>query len=288
MIKILKHKIEYFFLLLLFYLFRFLNIRISSFLGGIIIYTYGFFSKKNKIAFENISYALPNLNYKQKKLIIKKMWFNLGRVLGEYPNLDKIKILGNHNIKVIDHINCIEPCNKFNNCLFFSAHIGNWEVTAHPITQFGNDMWFIYRAPNNIDVDNLLRKIRSRYGVGLIRKGPEGAKKCISLLNKKKKNLGMLIDQKMNDGIKTTFFGRNVMTASAIAKFAIKYKCPIIPTLCIRESGIKLKIIYFKPIYFKQLKKIGSEKDIMNYLNKYVESWISKYPDQWLWIHRRW
>ena len=41
------------------------------------------------------------------------MWFNLGRVLGEYPNLDKIKILGNHNIKV-DHINCIEPCNKFN------------------------------------------------------------------------------------------------------------------------------------------------------------------------------
>ena len=78
------------------------------------------------------------------------------------------------------------------------------------------------------------------------------------------------------------------MTASAIAKFAIKYKCPIIPTLCIRESGIKLKIIYFKPIYFKQLKKIGSEKDIMNYLNKYVESWISKYPDQWLWIHRRW
>ena len=159
---------------------------------------------------------------------------------------------------------------------------------AHPITQFGNDMWFIYRAPNNIDVDNLLRKIRSRYGVGLIRKGPEGAKKCISLLNKKKKNLGMLIDQKMNDGIKTTFFGRNVMTASAIAKFAIKYKCPIIPTLCVRESGIKLKITYFKPIYFKQLKKIGSEKDIMNYLNKYVESWISKYPDQWLWIHRRW
>ena len=48
-------------------------------------------------------------------------------------------------------------------------------------------MWFIYRAPNNIDVDNLLRKIRSRYGVGLIRKGPEGAKKCISLLNNKKR-----------------------------------------------------------------------------------------------------
>ena len=187
MIKILKHKIEYFFLLLLFYLFRFLNIRISSFLGGIIIYTYGFFSNKNKIAFENISYALPNLNYKQKKLIIKKMWFNLGRVLGEYPNLDKIKISGNNNIRIVDHKNCIETCNKFNNCLFFSAHIGNWEVTAHPITQFGNAMWFIYRAPNNIDVDNLLRKIRSRYGVGLIRKGPEGAKKCISLLKKKKR-----------------------------------------------------------------------------------------------------
>ena len=83
MIKILKHKIEYFFLLLLFYLFRFLNIRISSFLGGIIIYTYGIFSNKNKIAFENISYALPNLNYKQKKSIIKKMfdWDNVAKIL---------------------------------------------------------------------------------------------------------------------------------------------------------------------------------------------------------------
>ena len=46
-------------------------------------------------------------------------------------------------------------------------------------------MWFIYRAPNNIDVDNLLRKIRSRYGVGLIRKGNQGAKQCLKILNSK-------------------------------------------------------------------------------------------------------
>ena len=288
MLRIIKYKLEFYLLLSFFYFFRFFHIRVSSFIGGVLLFFYGLFSKKNHIAMENITIALPKLTSNQKKKIIRKMWFNLGRVLGEYSQLDKIKLKHNKNIIVVGHENCLKPCRKFSNCLFFSAHIGNWEVTAHPITQYENSMWFIYRAPNNPYVDSLLRKIRSSYGVGLIKKGPEGAKKCISLLNKKKENLGMLIDQKMNDGIETLFFGKKAMTASAIAKFAMKYKCPIIPTVCIREYGIRLKITYFKPIYFQKLEKLGSEENIMNYLNKYVESWILKYPEQWLWIHKRW
>lgn len=286
--KIIKDKLEYLVIIIFFYFFRFLGLEISSFLGGLITCIFGFFSKRRSIALANLSIAFPNLDLKEKKRIINKMWFNLGRVIGEYPNLDKIKIKENKNIVLIDHQNCVEPCESNSNCLFFSAHIGNWEITSHPITQFGYKMWFIYRAPNNKHIDSILREIRANYGVGLIKKGTKGAKKCISLLKVKKQNLGMLIDQKMNDGVKTFFFNRKVMTASAIAKFAIKYKCPIIPTLCIREKGTKFKIIYFKPIRYKKILKLGSEENIMNFLNKYVESWVRKYPEQWLWIHKRW
>ena len=98
----------------------------------------------------------------------------------------------------------------------------------------------------------------------------------------------MLIDQKMNDGISTKFFNKRVMTASAIAKFALKYKCPIIPAFCVREHGTNFRIEYLKPISYKRIKELSSEKNIMNYLNRIIEGWIKKYPDQWIWIHNRW
>ena len=78
----------------------------------------------------------------------------------------------------------LEPLKKNKNCLFFSAHIGNWEFTSHALTENGYKISFIYRAPNNKYVDNLLRKIRHGYGVGLIKKGPTGAKECIKILSK--------------------------------------------------------------------------------------------------------
>ena len=69
----------------------------------------------------------------------------------------------------------------------------------------------------------------------------------------------MLIDQKMNDGIAIKFFNQEAMTATAIAKFAIKFKCTIIPAYCIRLCGVKFKIKYFKPLTYK--KKIRYRKE---------------------------
>ncbi len=216
------------------------------------------------------------------------MWFHFGRVIGEYPNLNKLKIGLNKNIIIKNEENLIKPLQKYPNCLFFSAHIGNWELTSHLLTQKGFKINFIYRAPNNKLVDNLLRKIRIGYGVGLIKKGNQGAKECLKILNQKGGHIGMLIDQKMNDGITTKFFNHEVKTASAIAKFAIKYKCPIIPAVCIRENSTKFKVSYFNTITPNDIKKIGNEIQIMNHLNNYVESWIKKNPEQWIWFHNRW
>ena len=98
----------------------------------------------------------------------------------------------------------------------------------------------------------------------------------------------MLIDQKMNDGISTKFFGETVKSPSAIAKFALKFHCPIIPAVCFRENSTNFRISYAKPITPYELKRIGNEKEIMNYLNNFVETWIRKKPEQWIWFHNRW
>lgn len=283
-----KKFIEYFVVKFFFLLFKLLGLRVSSFIGGIILFTYGLFSKRNIIARKNLLKAFPKISEKENKRIIKEMWFHFGRVIGEYPNLNKIKIGHNQSIIVENKENLIDPLKKYSNCLFFSAHIGNWELTSHLLTQNGFKIHFIYRAPNNEFVDKLLRKIRIEYGVGLIKKGNQGAKECLKILKNKGGHLGMLIDQKMNDGITTKFFTKSVKSPSAIAKLALKFNCPIIPAVCFREKSTNFRISYFKPITPSQIKKIGNEREIMDYLNKYVEQWVKKSPEQWIWFHNRW
>ena len=214
------------------------------------------------------------------------MWFHFGRVIGEYPNLNKIKINKSSTLKIHSIKNLLKPI-KNGNCIFFSAHIGNWELSSHPLIHNGYKINFIYRPPNNKYVENLLKKIRINYGVNLIKKGSAGAKECIKIL-KKNGNLGMLIDQKMNDGMAVNFFNKKAMTATAIAKLALKFKCTIIPAYCVRLKGVQFEIKYFKPITYEKIKKLNNEKQILLFLNKYIEDWIKKHPEQWIWIHNRW
>ncbi len=283
----LKNITQYFFLRIYFYISKSIGLKASSYLGGKIFKFYGLFSKRNLIAHKNIKKIFPKFTKKDRKILINRMWNHFGRVFGEYPHLDSIEIFKNKNIKIIGIENLLSTLKENKCCLFFSAHIGNWEVTSHALTKSGYKIWFIYRAPNNELVDNLLRKIRQNYGVELIKKGPEGAKECIKILKNKVGNIGMLIDQKMNDGIDSKFFGLNVKTASAIAKFSLKYNHPILPAFCYREEGINLVIKYFPQISINKIKNLGTEEKIMNHLNSYVESWIEQKPEQWIWIHNR-
>mgnify|MGYP001158892463 FL=1 len=286
--KNIKNILEYFLLISFYKISKFIGIRFSSLLGGVVLFVYGKFSLKNKIALKNLNKVFPSKNLKQKKTIINRMWFHFGRVIGEYPHLEKFNALGSENITIEGLENLTDPLKKNKNCLFFSAHLGNWELTSHPLTELGYTISFIYRPPNNPLVDDLLRRIRKKYGVNLIRKGPSGAKECIKVLKSNKGNIGMLMDQKMNDGIKANFFGYEVMTASAIARFAIKFKCPIIPAICKRVNGTRFLIKYYPEIKYEKILELESELNIINYLNRYIETWIKESPEQWIWVHNRW
>ena len=282
-----KNYIEYFFVNIFVLVSKIIGLKLSSLLGGIILYIFGLFSSRNKIGMKNLNIVFPKKAIRKKKKILRNMWFHFGRVIGEYPHLKNISVFDNPNINIIGIDNLLKPLKINKNCIFFSAHLGNWELSSHPLTQNGHSINFIYRSANNKLVDNLLNKIRAEYGVKLISKGKDGAKECIKAL-KGKENLGMLIDQKMNDGLSINFFGREAMTATAIAKLSLKFDCPVIPSICVRAKGIKFIIQYFRPISSKKLRALGSERKIMLYLNSYIEDWILKYPEQWIWIHNRW
>ena len=170
--------------------------------------------------------------------------------------------------------------------LFFGAHLGSWELIPMSTLLLGFRSNTFYRAPNNPLLLNLFttRKIRGE----VIPKGAPGAKRAFTLL-KRGENLGILVDQKLNDGIPVPFFGRDAMTGTALAEFGRRFDAPLVPVQCVRLPGAKFKLIFHPPLSVSKTDdKKADVKTVMTNVNAMMESWIRATPGQWLWLHKRW
>jgi KDO2-lipid IV(A) lauroyltransferase len=99
----------------------------------------------------------------------------------------------------------------------------------------------------------------------------------------------MLVDQKMNDGIPVPFFGRDAMTAPALAAFALKFRCPVVPAHVIREKGARFRIVFQPPLeIFNSHDQHADILSTMTEVNRLIEEWVSQHPHQWMWLHKRW
>jgi KDO2-lipid IV(A) lauroyltransferase len=146
----------------------------------------------------------------------------------------------------------------------------------------------IYRAASNPYVNWIFTRGRANDGVELIPKGATGARKALEKL-KRGEHIGMLVDQKMNDGISVPFFGVEAMTAPALAAFALKYKCPVVPAHLVRVKGARFRIMFDPPILFTDTgDRHADVLEAMTVVNGFLEGWIRERPDHWLWLHKRW
>src|ERR1700760_1756939 len=186
---------------------RVLPIDWGSGVGGFVLRTIGPLLGITKRAGENLKRALPELTPAQRKQVIARMWDNLGRVIAEYPHLDKFRLFEkNSRIEGIDGGNIPatrDPAKKY---IFFSAHYGNWEIAIRTAAQAGFEVTGVYRAPNNPIADRFMLWARGAEGGELVPKGDIAAKKAFGAL-REGRALCMLVDQKMNDGIPVPFFG---------------------------------------------------------------------------------
>jgi KDO2-lipid IV(A) lauroyltransferase len=266
---------------------RILPIDWASGFGGFLGRTIGPFMGQSRKANRNLARALPELSPERNRQIIKGMWDNLGRVIAEYPHLPCICARlegGRVEIEGLDIIRALATDGKPG--ILFGAHLANWEVQPFIARHTGLELGLIYRAPNNEWVDGLLRRLRDT--PLLFRKGQEGAKALYSLL-RRGGHAAMLVDQKMNDGIPVPFFGRDAMTAPAIAQFAVRLGCVLVPVRTERLNGARFRITVYPPLELPSTgDRTADERAIMVGINATLEGWIRAKPEQWLWLHRRW
>lgn len=278
-----RHLLEACVFLTAFALFRLLPLDAASWLGGALGRRFGPLpGKANRVARVNLALAFPEKSEAEREAIRLGMWEHLGRVAAEFAHLPGEKLLARVNVSGVEHL----P-KRQHPVQFVSGHFGNWEL-SYPIAHaHGVPVTLIYRHANNPYIEKFITRIRAHHADDMLPKGPRGALRLARAL-KRKSSLALLIDQKMNEGVPIPFFGREAMTAPAVAQFAARFAMPIITARVVRTGGAHFAATIDPPL---QLPESGdAEADaraLLAAINARLEGWIREHPEQWFWIHRR-
>jgi len=217
--------------------------------------------------------------------LTKRVYQGLAQVFLEIVSLTKVnkkyvekyvEIVGAENFyKIKDHPNGI---------IFLTAHFGNWELSGVVSALMGFPLIVLAREQNMKRLDNLLNRLRRSKGLVVVTKGIT-IKYIVKALHSGK-IIGMLGDQNAGKtGQQVEFFGRPAATAPGTVRIAAKTGAYVLPVFTARLRGPYHRLMVGEPISIKK------NEDTVPYLEKYnklLEKYITMYPDQWLWLHKRW
>lgn len=284
-----KHYIEYLLFNIICFIVRLFSIEQSSRGFSVIARKLGPYFSVTKTARKNLHLAYSNIKKSDEDKIINDLWDNFGRFIGEFPHIHSlgenqinkyVKIKGQENIAHLRKQN--RPF------LLCTGHFANWDFALRILKYLYPKFSIIYRKANNPFINRVINNSRKIDGMGLIEKGTNGSRSLIRAI-KGRNSIVMLVDQKMNDGIKIPFFGRVSMTAPAIAKIALQYDYEIVPVELVRTHGCNIEVIVHKPLVIDRSNDVEKEVlSIMTKINETLEKWVRKRPGQWFWFHKRW
>jgi len=284
------NKIKYFFqfilIIFIFLIFKILGLKISSFIGGKLFQIIGPIFRSKKLIKKNIIRAFPDIDEESLKEISSSMWNNYGRVFAEYMFIKKFRYQNINENVVVNGKEILEDIKRNNKkVVFISGHFSNFELMAMELEKSGINLAAIYRPLNNIFLNFLMEKIRRTYICkNQIKKGIGGVKKLVKL-NKEGYSTALMIDQRVSEGIKSSFFNEEAFTTTIPAQLVKKFKTPVVPIFIERFENIKFKMTVHSPINFSDS---DSTEKITLRLNKILEEMILKNPKHWIWSHNRW
>jgi KDO2-lipid IV(A) lauroyltransferase len=168
--------------------------------------------------------------------------------------------------------------------LVSTAHLGNWELSAFAHAWMTEPMHIVVRPLDNPRVDQLVEHTRALSGNHIIRK-KEAAREILRALNAGEA-VGILMDQNvgLSEGVFVDFFGVKACAGTAFVKFAHHSGAPVVPGFALWSEAERRYILRFYP----EIPMAGNVQEDTQRIHSMLESVIREYPDQWLWIHRRW
>jgi KDO2-lipid IV(A) lauroyltransferase len=252
------------------------------------------FDRRHQRALDNLAIAFPDMPLEQRRKIAKAMWENLGRVMAETMQIDRI-IAEPERIEIVNQDIHRRYKDKLGSAVGVSLHMGNWELAIWPFTLAGNNPAAVYRTVKNPYVDAYLRRVRKDlYPGGLLGKGrdrEEGHTTARRIMDfvRKGGRLGLVCDLHDRAGIPVPFFGKPARSVAAPAMIARRTGARIWMSRCLRvgkQSRFRIELKELKvPRTASQADDI---KSVTAAIQRQFEAWIREAPEQWMWSNRRW
>ena len=252
--------------------------------------------REDRIGRENLKAAFPEKSPEEIERILDGVWDNLGRIGAEFAHLDNI---WDYDPAHPDKQSRVEfsPRTKqlFDQirddgkpALIFACHLGNWELPALAAVAHGLDAAILFRRPNSQAADRAIERTRAINMGTLIPAGRDAPLRLAQALQDGK-HVAMLVDQYLTNGVEVSFFGRKTTANPMLARLRRQVDCPIHGTRIIRLPNNRFCAELSEEV--KPVFDASGQIDIqgtMQAVTDVVEGWVREYPEQWLWLHRRW
>ena len=254
-------------------------------------FAYRALGRLRRVGERNLAMALPELAAGKRRQILRQVYRYLGWQLVEFcrmPRYTAESVEGWIRTEGLEHYLAARARGK--GVLVLTGHLGAWELSSFFHSLMGHPMGMVIRRLDNRYLDKYVNDVRCRHGNIVLHKD-DFARGLLTAMHAGG-TVGILMDTNLTppQGVFARFFGIEACTASGLAHVALKTGAAVLPGFLMWEAGEGRYVLHFGPELVIERGQ-GSKEDVLSLTqrcNDVLESWIRRYPDQWLWIHRRW
>ncbi len=239
----------------------------------------------------NLQFAFPERSEAWRRAQLRRLYRHLGRQLAEFcrfPRDRRERLPEWFATEGLEHF--LAARERGRGVLILTAHLGGWEISSFAHSLQGYPIKFIVRPLDNRYLDHMVNRYRGLHGNRSITKR-DFARPLLEAMAANE-TVGILLDQNSAppQGIFVPFFGLAACTATGLARIAQRTGAAVVPGFCVWEEARRKYVLHFEPA-LPLARSGGEDEDTRANTAQYtavIERWVRRYPDQWLWVHRRW
>jgi KDO2-lipid IV(A) lauroyltransferase len=244
-----------------------------------------------RVGLRNLELAFPEMTEPEREATLRSEYRNLGLLLAEFCKMpDYTAATASRFIRYEGLENYLKAREQGKGVLVLTGHLGAWELSSFYHSLMGMPMGMVIRRLDNPLVDGLVNRIRCLHGNRVIHKD-DFARGLIASM-RAGETVGILMDTNMTppQGVFVPYFGVLACTASGMARIAARTGAAVLPGFLLWEQSEKKYVLHFG----KELEVVhtgDSEQDALVNTATFtaaIEAYVRRYPEQWLWLHRRW
>ena len=251
-----------------------------------------FWSRRSfRTGVDNLLRAFPGMSRAEAEALATRVYEHFGRATVEVALGDRLLRPSTFNDHIVlrgeNYLRDVMAAGK--GAIFVTGHLGPWEIFGLLARHYGVAWTSVYRPMKNPYIDRSMWRYRAAHGQTLIPK--YGAAPALLRVLRRGGYIALLVDQHAKDeGLWVPFFGRPASTTPAPALLALRTGAPIVTGYARRLPGLyRFEVLCDEPLFVRPAgDRSAAVRNATIEVNRRLESYVRRFPDQWLWMHRRW